>query len=462
VSDAIATPVLRDATTGAIWAGAAPTFVAYKSRAGVAQSQPAIAAAGPGVWGFRPTDADETLGVAFLLDCGAGVTPRYVSGPVCTASAPFEAFHLEDGAGALWTGAAPTLPTANYVDFTGALRTPPAVVTVHAACLFAFAPSAADISVDTAYRVDSPAGASPAYLAGSTLLVSAGSGLPPAVESTTVTVEDVATKALRKWLLQTLPAKCAELNLLRKAAVEAPLVGPYVVPVGAVLKVSTTGRDVGAVFYPLTAGSRSASQVAADINGVTPGLATVDSDGRVTLTSSTAPLAPSTSSVLNVMLDGTGANEALGLDAGGEFCIRTPLVAPTAAGVSIGEPPYTSMSKGLWIIIGDIESQLVESNPRRHEHLLSLDVTIMRADVNAANLNGREHVYAAVRAVREVLSTRDGRQFGRAGQGDIVLALEGNTRVSGRPIAFSSADKRLHFDGALMRLGIRVFNSAPL
>ncbi len=156
---------LRD-DAGAPLTGAVPTFVQYRDRNGNARTPPAITELGGGQYGFSPNDADEAVGVAYLVDCGASATPRRYSGAIHTPAAPFLAFHLEDSAGALWAGASPTVGV--WSDFAGSARTPPAVMAPGGtAYLYALTPSAADLQLDVAFRIDAPAGAEPAAFTGS-------------------------------------------------------------------------------------------------------------------------------------------------------------------------------------------------------------------------------------------------------------------------------------------------------
>lgn len=158
---------LYDAVTGAPLTGATPAFVQYRDILGNARTPPAITELGGGQYGFSPTDADEAARVAYLLDAGAGAQPRRYAGAIHTPTQPFIAFHLEDDAGALWAGgASPTF--ALYDDFSGNARTPPSIITPGATSyLFAAVPSTADLEIDVAYRIASPAGAEPPDVTGS-------------------------------------------------------------------------------------------------------------------------------------------------------------------------------------------------------------------------------------------------------------------------------------------------------
>jgi hypothetical protein len=151
---------------GAPLTGVVCSFVKYVDRSGAARTPPAIVDIGGGEYGFAPSDDDEAVGTCFLIDCTAAADKRRVSGAIHTPAAPFVCWHLEDAAGALWTGAAPTVGV--WRDFAGAPRTPPAVVSVGAlGYLFAVTPSTADLSVDVAFRFDSPANAFHEFFTGS-------------------------------------------------------------------------------------------------------------------------------------------------------------------------------------------------------------------------------------------------------------------------------------------------------
>ncbi|GMV19026.1 MAG: hypothetical protein AMXMBFR56_72500 [Polyangiaceae bacterium] len=152
--------------SGAPLTSATPSFVDYRERGGTSRTPPAIGHRGSGVYAFTPTDADELAGVAFLIDAGAGSYPRRLSGVVTLQASPFFAWHLEDAAGALFAGVGtPTL--SPYATPGGVALTPPAVVAVAAAYLWAFTPSPSDLSSDAVFGLNSPAGAFPAYLGGS-------------------------------------------------------------------------------------------------------------------------------------------------------------------------------------------------------------------------------------------------------------------------------------------------------
>lgn len=139
-------------------------FSQYTDRTGSARSQPTIVEIGGGLYGFIPSDADESTGVCFLIDCTlvSGADPHRFSGAVCRPSQPLICWHLEDEAGDVWTGALPTVGV--WKDFAGADRTPPVVTRVGS--LFVVVPSDDDLQTDVAFRFDSPALATPADFTG--------------------------------------------------------------------------------------------------------------------------------------------------------------------------------------------------------------------------------------------------------------------------------------------------------
>lgn len=151
-------------STGAPVTGAAGGMSALAwDIAGASRTPPAVVELGAGLYQVTPTDADETAGTLVLVDTGAGHEPRRVAIACFEAdsSNQFFGWHLEDSAGALWAGAAPTFGA--WDDAAGTPRTPPDVVKVSAG-VYVAVPSAADVTADCAGRIDSPAGAAPPYL----------------------------------------------------------------------------------------------------------------------------------------------------------------------------------------------------------------------------------------------------------------------------------------------------------
>lgn len=152
---------VRDSAGAPITTGV--TLAVYVDTTGAARTPPAITHVGAGKWVFTPSDADETVGTVALVDCGAGSLPPRASFAVHEAdnSNQFWCFHFEDAAGALWAGAAPS--SLQYVDPAGAARTPPALVAVAGAYLYALTPTAGDVTAGIEGRLDAPANAFPLY-----------------------------------------------------------------------------------------------------------------------------------------------------------------------------------------------------------------------------------------------------------------------------------------------------------
>jgi hypothetical protein len=97
------------------------------------------------------------------------------------------------------------------------------------------------------------------------------------------------------------PAAIASANAARLSQLVSPVAGPYTIATGETFRWAV---NVGALHIEkevsLTAGSRTATQLAATINAhASPGVtAAADSDGRLTITSDTAPTAATHSDVI--------------------------------------------------------------------------------------------------------------------------------------------------------------------
>ncbi len=167
--------------SGAPAAAAVPTWVSgviYGHGDAVTRAAPAFVNRGEGQHGFEPSEVDEAIGCVGLIDAGVGAYfasgSRYAAVTIPEA-AQFEALVLTDAAGALWTGAAPTI--TSYEGRSGAL-TPATILSITTA-LHTFAPSAADIAAGVSYRLDSPANAYPAFFFGSATAPTVGPYTPP-------------------------------------------------------------------------------------------------------------------------------------------------------------------------------------------------------------------------------------------------------------------------------------------
>lgn len=144
-----------------------PTVTAYASAAG-ARTPPTVVRRQPGanagLFGFDPTDADAQAGTAYLVDNGAG-NPTRAHGAIYVPGYPVAVVALEDQAGALWTGGAPSFGT--YVLQNGTTPTPPAFIAVAGAYLWLATLPAADVAGFVSYTIVAPAGASQLLWGGS-------------------------------------------------------------------------------------------------------------------------------------------------------------------------------------------------------------------------------------------------------------------------------------------------------
>lgn len=168
MADARSTQSIRDASGAPVTA--APTVV-HVDRAGGARAPVTTLHLGDGKHGFSVSDADEALGTIVLLDFGAGAEPRWqvFACHLPDNSNQFFAWVLTDEAGAAWTAPTPDPTVPLYDDPTGAARTPPAPVPAVGRHLWSLTPSTADIAAGVELRIDSPPGALPTFLDGSTL-----------------------------------------------------------------------------------------------------------------------------------------------------------------------------------------------------------------------------------------------------------------------------------------------------
>jgi hypothetical protein len=137
---------------------ASPSFVVFKDRAGTTRTSPGVPThVGSGLYTFTPTDADENAGSVALIDGGASAYPRYTCAVIHRPdnSNQFWAFHVEDAAGALWTGAAPTLGAYRSPGGTAIVPTP-AITAIAGAYLYVAIPSPTDMTNGAAIWVSYP------------------------------------------------------------------------------------------------------------------------------------------------------------------------------------------------------------------------------------------------------------------------------------------------------------------
>lgn len=272
-----------------------------------------------------------------------------------------------------------------------------------------------------------------------------------------IQADRLAVEKLMNWLRWKLPDKVDAVNAARPAVLRATEPGPYTI--GATsnkLVLSKTSRESGTTIT-LTQGSRTAAQIASDVNA--GGLGTIgyaDSDGFFYLQSTAAPAAPSTNSIISVQPVANSANSVFGWDAGGMHILNPPLGTPNHKSVVDGWPMAPDFGSGLVVIIGDRVARPVAPGPRRDEYLCAIELTVLRPHTSGEIHRTREPISAAVQCVREVLMADSGRSLGD----QVMLVEEANTRVRASPFSFSGPNGQQLgplFDPAVMNITVRVF-----
>jgi len=271
--------------------------------------------------------------------------------------------------------------------------------------------------------------------------------------------EALVCEYLRDWLLMQLPAKVAEVNAARAPVLRSPYAGPYVVTSGMALSISIDD-PAACTSVALTTGTRTATQLAADIEGTSglSGIATADADGRLVLTGA----APSSATQgVYIGPDSTGAAELLGFNPGGERCVRAPLAAPLSSGVADGWPNILDCGPGFWVILGKRASVPVQpGDVRRDSWMAAVEMTIMLKDTNIQNSRSREAIEACVQCVQEVLLSDRGRYLGRNGHGDVMKVEEKTCIIPGTPWRASDESGNVLgiFDTATYAISVRVYS----
>lgn len=270
--------------------------------------------------------------------------------------------------------------------------------------------------------------------------------------------EALCARSLRTFLLRTLAAKLAVLNALRAPVLLAPLAGPYTVPALAYLQLRT---GAGTQRIGLTAGVRTAAQVASDlgVGGFAGGSA--DARGRLVLTGS----APSSSSAAlgldseTEALSATGTHGVFGWDAGGNLVVRTPLAAPTYRNVYDGLPVTADFAGGgvVNVVIADRRSR-PSGNIRRQMWDVELDVILYRAEPLASVHASREGIQSALAALRELLVEDRKLDEADSSPSSVMLAQEVSAEISGSPVVFDATNYL--FDRAKVTLAVRVYATA--
>lgn len=272
--------------------------------------------------------------------------------------------------------------------------------------------------------------------------------------------EQLAAEYCREWLLLGMPAKVAEVNALRAAQLKSPWAGPFTITAGMQLRINVTQNSTTFVTASLTSGSRTAAQLAADINGTAglSGVASADLEGRLLLTS---PSPPTASAPSKVELQSGTANTVLGFTKGGNKRITTALIAPGVDDVIDGWPLVSDLvTRGpgtVVVILGDkVATEL--PNPRSDEHLVAMDINVMRIEPQMQIHRNREHIYASLRCVRELMLEGAGRTFGARADNPIMLVRPNKGRVVAKPLSLGTKDNpNPLFDAAVFNAEVRVF-----
>jgi hypothetical protein len=243
--------------TGAPLTSASPTWAAYvQAQTGVSRTPPAVPVhRGGGVWAWTPSDADELAGTVAVVDFGTSAEPRRVTFAVHLPSAAnqFWCVHVEDDAGALWAGAAPTI---GVYDSNGAPRTPPSVVALVGAWLYSWTPTSADVAAQVDGVLLGPAGSNvPAWSFSSAPEVDTVGITPPAAPG------DNPARAVATWLaglgplaLETPPGGTQALTFGTSGNVTA---GPLRAAEGLVGEFHIAVLNSGGLLAPYMGGSTS-------------------------------------------------------------------------------------------------------------------------------------------------------------------------------------------------------------
>lgn len=266
----------------------------------------------------------------------------------------------------------------------------------------------------------------------------------------TVQAERKALDALRAYLLRALPAKVDAVNATRAARITAPRAGPYTLPGSASLALGTDPASL--VTVALTAGVRTATQVAAELDAAFPGALVfgVDEQDRLYIQAD-APSAGA-KSVVALGADETGAAAAIGLPPGGDLLVRNAIVAPVARAIVDGEPGGMDFSDGFYVVFRERTSEPRSSNIRDDTHRVAFRAEVIAAEPDASARGSQEYLEACVRAVREVIYED------RTLDGLVMLAELLSVRYRGQPFYFAQGGQMSPLmTSAEMNLRILVF-----
>ena len=143
------------------------------------------------------------------------------------------------------------------------------------------------------------------------------------------------------------------------------------------------------------------------------------------------------------------------------------LVAPTYRNIYDGVPMVWDLGgEGVInVIIGDRSTTPLGANIRNDRHNVTLDVHVLVASPQQNVSGNRESIQQAMRCVRECLLSDDGRRLDNpisaVGDFSVLLVLEVEARISGRPMLMSEDNPNALFDNADLKLIVRTFERAP-
>ena len=115
------------------------------------------------------------------------------------------------------------------------------------------------------------------------------------------------------------------------------------------------------------------------------------------------------------------------------------------------------------VVLGDRDTAPL-GGYRRDEYLVTVAVAVWAIEPTSQAHRSRDFISSAVRAVREVLESDDGRTLGRGSAGDIQHTSVSKTRVRGMPFRIADESKRLvgpAADVADITVQLKVFQRPP-
>jgi hypothetical protein len=279
-------------------------------------------------------------------------------------------------------------------------------------------------------------------------------------DSATVLAEELASTALRDWLLLSMPAAVERVNTERNAVLSAGKPGPYTIPPTAADAQFNMGTHKGqaAPGATVVAGDYTAAELVTAFNNGTPYpdlLAEVDAIGRFSVRTNAGTVNNPATLYLGPELT-AGFNAALGWPAE-KFITKYAIETPALEGVFDGWPVLAELTRPCVLIIGDREYVPLEPQ-RRDEYDVTLDLTIMVAAQQGENHKSREAITGAVRAVRTALfDTAGGRQLGLdSGDNMVVRVRQRRGFISGKPFSFNKSFNPL-YDVAVLTLVVTTY-----